>query len=73
MRQFLFSLFLLVFLQAGAQHKPFRFTFISDTHIGSPDGSAEKDLRKTVRDLNTMKDILFVVIAGDITELGIPL
>lgn len=70
MRQFLMAFFLLVFLQADAQHKSFRFAFISDTHIGSPDRSAEEDLRKTVRDINTMTDIVFVVITGDITELG---
>ena len=53
-----------------AQFKPFRFAFISDTHIGSPNGSAEEDLRRTVRDINAMTDIAFVVLTGDITELG---
>ncbi len=53
-----------------AQLKPFRFAFISDTHIGSPDGKAEEDLRRTVEDINQMKDIAFVVLTGDITELG---
>ncbi|WP_315820577.1 metallophosphoesterase [Paraflavitalea speifideaquila] len=53
-----------------AQIKPFRFVHISDTHIGSPNGSAEEDLRRTVRDINDMKDIAFVIITGDITELG---
>jgi outer membrane protein assembly factor BamB/predicted phosphodiesterase len=53
-----------------AQIKPFRFAFISDTHIGSPNGLAEEDLRRTVRDINSMKDVAFVVITGDITELG---
>lgn len=57
-------------LLSSAQHKPFRFAFISDTHIGSPNGGAEEDLRRTVRDINSMKDIAFVVITGDITELG---
>ena len=52
------------------QVKPFRFIHISDTHIGSPNGAAEEDLRRTVRDINAMKDIAFVVITGDITELG---
>lgn len=52
------------------QWKPFRFAFISDTHIGSPDGRAEEDLRRTVADLNQMTDVDFVVITGDITELG---
>ena len=53
-----------------AQIKPFRFAFISDTHIGSPDGKAEEDLRRTVNDINSKNDIDFVVITGDITELG---
>ena len=28
------------------------------------------DLRRTVRDINRMDDITFVVLTGDITELG---
>jgi predicted MPP superfamily phosphohydrolase len=55
---------------ALAQWKPFRFAFISDTHIGSPNGGAEEDLRRTVADINQMEGIDFVVITGDITELG---
>lgn len=53
-----------------AQVKPFRFAFLSDTHIGSPDGKAEEYLRRTVNDINSQPDIDFVVITGDITELG---
>lgn len=53
-----------------AQTKAFRFAFISDTHIGSPNGGAEEDLRRTVADINSMNDIAFVVVTGDITELG---
>lgn len=48
----------------------FRFAFISDTHIGSPNGSAEEDLRRTIRDINARHDIAFVVLTGDITEMG---
>ncbi len=55
-----------------SQTKVFRFAFLSDTHIGSPNGIAEEDLRRTVRDINAMDDIAFVVITGDITELGTP-
>jgi outer membrane protein assembly factor BamB/predicted phosphodiesterase len=66
-----FLLFLLGFsLTAFSQVNPFRFAFISDTHIGSPNGSAEEDLRRTVRDINAMSDVAFVVLTGDITELG---
>lgn len=53
-----------------AQIQPFRFAFISDTHIGSPDGNAERDLRHTVADINSNKQLDFAVITGDITELG---
>ncbi len=63
-------LLLFVSFFVNAQWKPFRFAFISDTHIGSPDGKAEEDLRRTVADINQMTDIAFVVITGDITELG---
>lgn len=61
----LFNAFLL-----QAQTKSFRFIHISDTHIGSPNGAAEEDLRRTVRDINEMNDVAFVIITGDITELG---
>ena len=52
------------------QTHPFRFAFVSDTHIGSPNGAAEEDLRRTVRDINAIDDVAFVVLTGDITELG---
>ena len=64
---------LLLFLSSTllhAQVKPFRFAFISDTHIGSPDGNAERDLRRTVADINGNGQLDFAVITGDITELG---
>lgn len=61
---------LFFFFISFSQSKPFRFAFISDTHIGSPNGGAEEDLNRTVADINSMKDIDFVVITGDITELG---
>jgi outer membrane protein assembly factor BamB/predicted phosphodiesterase len=68
--------FLLVFINCiflfsvQAQIKPFQFAFISDTHIGSADGKAEQDLQRTVEDINKRTDLDFVVITGDITELG---
>ncbi|HEX2607669.1 MAG TPA: PQQ-binding-like beta-propeller repeat protein [Flavisolibacter sp.] len=68
------ALFLYVLLSfclfSNAQKVPFRFAFISDTHIGSPNGGAEEDLRRTVADINSRNDLDFVVITGDITELG---
>lgn len=70
MKYLFFCLLFCLTIDAQAQIKPFRFAFISDTHIGSPNGSAEEDLRRTVADINQMTDIAFVVITGDITELG---
>jgi outer membrane protein assembly factor BamB len=66
----LISMLLLATGLLHAQIKSFRFIHISDTHIGSPNGSAEEDLRRTVRDINTLNDVAFVIITGDITELG---
>jgi outer membrane protein assembly factor BamB len=71
MKAIFIGLFLLFCQELTAQiTQPFRFAFISDTHIGSPNGHAEADLRRTVSDINAMTDIAFVVITGDITELG---
>lgn len=70
MKYWFFILIFFSFFSANAQTKNFRFAFISDTHIGSPNGGAEEDLRRTVADINAMTDIAFVVITGDITELG---
>ena len=67
---FFISFLLLSAILLNAQIKPFRFIHISDTHIGSPDGKAEEDLRRTVEDINRMTGIAFVVLTGDITELG---
>ena len=69
-RYLLFVVFSFNIYSANAQWNPFRFAFISDTHIGSPNGGAEEDLRRTVADINQMTGIDFVVITGDITELG---
>ncbi|RYZ22663.1 MAG: metallophosphoesterase [Chitinophagaceae bacterium] len=70
MKRFLLLLLLCFSLKAYSQTRPFRFAFISDTHIGSPSGLAEEDLRRTVADINRQTGIAFVVITGDITELG---
>jgi outer membrane protein assembly factor BamB len=48
--------------------QPFTFAHITDTHIGS--STAAEDLRRTVTDLNSMKDIAFAILTGDITEYG---
>ena len=51
-----------------AQTGPFRFAFLSDTHVGS--STAEQDLRASVRDINSLTGLSFVVVSGDVTEYG---
>ncbi|MDE3059265.1 MAG: PQQ-binding-like beta-propeller repeat protein, partial [Bacteroidota bacterium] len=50
------------------QQTPFRFAWLSDTHVGSATG--EEDLRISVHDLDTLNNIAFIILSGDITELG---
>ena len=61
---------LFIYNATFAQIKPFKFAFVTDVHVGSPNGSAEEDLRRTVRDINSQTDIAFVLLTGDITEMG---
>ena len=51
-----------------AEAGPFRFVWLSDTHVGSPTGAA--DLRASVRDINSLTGFSFVIISGDVTEFG---
>jgi outer membrane protein assembly factor BamB/predicted phosphodiesterase len=53
---------------ATAAVEPFRFAWLSDTHVGS--GTGAEDLRASVRDLNAQTGLAFVVISGDVTEYG---
>ena len=61
-------LFLLTIGTASAQD--FKFAFITDTHIGSPNGVAEEDLKRTVADINSQGNMDFAIVTGDITEMG---
>ncbi|MFA6334609.1 MAG: PQQ-binding-like beta-propeller repeat protein [Bacteroidales bacterium] len=46
-----------------------KFAYLADLHISDATAPAE-DLENSVRDINTLKDIDFVIFAGDITEFG---
>ncbi|MCX6145311.1 MAG: PQQ-binding-like beta-propeller repeat protein [Ignavibacteriales bacterium] len=63
-----FIIFLLLSSAVFAQRQSFRFAWLSDTHVGSQTGAA--DLSSSVRDINGMNDIAFVILSGDITEIG---
>ncbi len=51
-----------------SQTQSFRFAWLSDTHVGSPTGAV--DLSASVHDINTLKRIAFVIVSGDIGEMG---
>src|SRR5580765_926676 len=61
---------LLAVLPSGllAETSSFRFAWLSDTHVGSTTG--EEDLRASVRDINSMTGLAFVIVSGDVTEYG---
>ena len=48
--------------------QPFTFAHITDTHVGGSTGA--EDLEKTVADINSLPEISFVLVTGDITEFG---
>lgn len=48
--------------------QPFKFAFLSDTHISTDPGVPADDLRRTIADLNLQTYLDFIVITGDITE-----
>ncbi|QDH79295.1 PQQ-binding-like beta-propeller repeat protein [Echinicola soli] len=62
---------LLLVMQFGVVFgQNFKFAFVTDTHIGSPNGAAEEDLERTVEDINAQNNLEFVLLTGDITEMG---
>ena len=60
---------IILLLQVLLQAQGFKFGFITDTHIGSP--NAERDLNIVVNDINQRPEIKFVVATGDIAEKGL--
>ena len=64
--------FLLIFILAvvpwmlGAQS--FSFAHVTDTHIGGATGA--EDLEKSVADINSLSEVAFVLVTGDVTEFG---
>ncbi|UIR56090.1 PQQ-binding-like beta-propeller repeat protein [Sphingobacterium sp. SRCM116780] len=58
----------LIFAFSISKGQSFKFAHVTDTHVGS--GTGADDLRRTVKDLNTLQGIDFVILSGDITEFG---
>lgn len=59
---------ILLFIASFSYAQNFKYAFVTDTHIGTATG--EEDLRRTVTDINKQNDIDFVLVTGDITEMG---
>ncbi|PLB86033.1 metallophosphoesterase [Dysgonamonadaceae bacterium] len=57
-----------VYIFAQSSDLPFRFALVTDTHIGS--STSEEDLSRTINDINSLSDIAFVILSGDVTEFG---
>ena len=53
----------------SAGRAPLRFAWLSDTHVGSDRGAA--DLGTSVEDINKQANLAFVLVTGDITEMGL--
>ncbi len=60
---------LFISCKPASQNKvPFKFALVTDTHIGNPNNN--EDLIRTVQDINSLDDISFVIVSGDVTEFG---
>ncbi len=66
--KYLFLIFTLVCCFFCADAQSFKYAFITDTHVGTATG--EEDLRRTVKDINSQPDLDFIVVTGDVTEMG---
>ncbi len=53
---------------SGGGRAPLRFAWLSDTHIGSDRGS--DDLMASVGDINRQSGLSFVLVTGDVTDMG---
>lgn len=61
-----FAILISCFINSNAQ--TFKYAFVTDTHVGTATG--EEDLRRTVNDINKQTDLDFIVVTGDVTEMG---
>lgn len=53
----------------AAQENTVRFAFLSDTHYSEGSG-AVRDLSRCVKDVNTLDNLDFVLVGGDLTDFG---
>jgi len=66
--KYIIALAILITFFLGANAQTFKYAFVTDTHVGTATG--EEDLRRTVKDINKQPDIDFILVTGDVTEMG---
>ncbi len=65
-----FFLLLIGFQFSALATEPFRFVLLSDLHISNTNPQPSLDLANAVADVNKLSGIDFVIVAGDIANLG---
>ncbi|MDP4192631.1 MAG: PQQ-binding-like beta-propeller repeat protein [Bacteroidota bacterium] len=68
MKKFNFTVFFLLLFTALLNAQPFKYGWLTDVHIGSP--NSEEYLENAINDINKRNDIEFVIVSGDIAEKG---
>jgi len=68
--QFIIILFLFEFHFTASATKPFRFALLSDLHISTTNLQPSEDLQHAVNDVNALPGIDFVIVSGDVSNLG---
>lgn len=69
-RNTLILIYLVLFLCVAFAAKPFRFALFTDTHISPTITQPTEDLINAVNDVNSLNDIDFVIVSGDVSDLG---
>lgn len=70
LRAFLFLVFTLLPLSAAtAQERPLKIAFLTDLHYSEGSVSVS-DISRCVKDVNTLPDLDFVLVGGDVTDFG---
>lgn len=70
MKKIITSIILLFYLFTLTAAKPFRFVFFTDLHISTTNPKPTEDLQNAVDEVNTLSGIDFVLVSGDVTQIG---
>lgn len=62
------TLFIVLISYGHPEDIKLKFALVTDTHVGGQTGAT--DLYRTISDINSLSDIDFVIVSGDVTEFG---